>query len=329
MDITRAQLDVFREDFKKFDTDSSGHLSKEQVKGMLNDQLQREATEAEVKGFFASFDADQNGVITFNEYLLNVLGAGFTVGGAAPDPADLAFDGAAPAAPAAPAAGPFSFASGLPDCCTASPDLYKTIAEIPGVARLVEMNFPPGAKDVPHEHPIHSMYFITPCKLKIADPPGSDPKEIEVPAGAAPIFPAMAHQVENAGEQDGRAIFVEPYPNCQPCGDPEGYISPFDVSPECYKILTEDDAWITGVMTMEVGAKDALHHHRDHLIFVEEGDGVTIYPGGDEESPMVVPLAPGAGIPAPMSAPPFAKHTLMNSGTVPLKMVFLDRKSVV
>ena len=32
--------------------------------------------------------------------------------------------------------GPFTFESGLPDCCTASPDLYKTIAEIPGVARL-------------------------------------------------------------------------------------------------------------------------------------------------------------------------------------------------
>ena len=67
--------------------------------------------------------------------------------------------------------GPFSFPSGLPDCCTASPDLYKTIAEIPGVGRLVEMTFPPGAKDAPHEHPIHSMYFVTDAKLKIAGPP--------------------------------------------------------------------------------------------------------------------------------------------------------------
>ena len=36
---------------------------------------------------------------------------------------------------------PFTFGSGLPDCCAANPDLYKTIAEIPGVARLVEMCF--------------------------------------------------------------------------------------------------------------------------------------------------------------------------------------------
>ena len=57
-----------------------------------------------------------------------------------------------------------------------------------------------------------------------------------------------------------------------------------------------------------------------------EGDGVTIYPGGDESAPMVVPLQVGAGIPAPMSAPPFAKHTLMNSGTTTLKMVFFEAK---
>jgi len=243
------------------------------------------------------------------------------------------FDTAPAAAATAPAAsaGPFAFASGLPDCCTASPDLYKAIAELPDVGRLVEMNFPPGAKDLPHEHPIHSMYFLVDCKLKISGPPtpttlGEEGGVAEIPAGATPIFPAMAHQVENVGESTGKAIFVEPYPNCKPCGDIEGYISPFAASPGCYKILAEDDDWITGVLTMEVGEKDELHHHRDHLIYVAEGDGVTIYPGGDESSPMVVPLQVGAGIPAPMSAPPFAKHTLLNSGTVPLKMIFFEAK---
>jgi len=229
------------------------------------------------------------------------------------------------------AAGPFTFASGLPDCCQASPDLYKTIAEIPGVARLVEMIFPPGAADIAHEHPIHYMYFVSDVKLKISGPPtpttlGEEGGVAELPAGAAPVFPAMAHQVTNVGDKEGKAIFCEPYPNCQPCGDPEGYISPFEVSPECYKELASDDAWITGVMTMEVGAEDLVHHHRNHLIYVEEGDEVTIYPGGDKENPMVVPLKPGAGIPAPMDAPPFAKHTLKNSGSVPLKMVFFEAK---
>jgi len=227
--------------------------------------------------------------------------------------------------------GPFSFASGLPDCCTASPDLYKTIAELEGVGRLVEMIFPPGAKDIPHEHPIHSMYFVVDCKLKISGPPtpttlGEEGGVAEIPAGAAPIFPAMAHQVENVGDTEGKAVFIEPYPGCKPCGDIEGYISPFTVSPECYKVLAEDDDWITGILTMEVGAKDAFHHHKDHLIYVLEGDGVTIYPGGDESAGMEVPLKPFAGIPAPMAAPPFASHTLLNSGTVPLKMLFFEAK---
>ena len=33
----------------------------------------------------------------------------------------------------------------------------------------------------------------------------------------------------------------------------------------------------------QVGEKDEFHHHKDHLIHVLEGDGVTIYPGGKEE----------------------------------------------
>jgi len=244
-------------------------------------------------------------------------------------------EGGATAAPAAEpkteSKGPFSFASGLPDCCTASPDLYKSIAEIEGVARLVEMTFPPGAKDAPHEHPIHSMYFVTDVKLKIAGPPtptklGEEGGVAEVPAGAAPIFPAMAHQVENVGDKEGKAVFIEAFPDCKKCGDIEGYISPFTVSPGCYKILAEDDDWYTGMLTMAVGEKDAFHHHKDHLIYVLEGDGVTIYPGGDESAAMVVPLKVGAGIPAPMSAPPFASHTLLNSGTVPLKMLFFEAK---
>ena len=98
--------------------------------------------------------------------------------------------------------GPFAFESGLPDCCAASPDLYKTIAELPGSARLVEMTFPPGAKDIPHEHPVHSMYFVTAAKLKISGPPvtaklGEEGGVAELPAGAAPIFPAMAHQASS------------------------------------------------------------------------------------------------------------------------------------
>ena len=39
-----------------------------------------------------------------------------------------------------------------------------------------------------------------------------------------------------------------------------------------------------GDKVVAVGEKDELHHHKDHLIYVVEGDGVTIYPGGDESA---------------------------------------------
>ena len=77
---------------------------------------------------------------------------------------------------------------------------------------------------------------------------------------------------------------------------------------------------------MEPGAKDAFHYHRDHLIYVLSGDAVTINPGGDEAAAMKVPIAPNHGIPAPMAAPPFYSHTLLNSGTEKLQMLFFEMK---
>lgn len=204
------------------------------------------------------------------------------------------------------------------------------LASLPG-ARLVEMTVPPGGEDQPHDHPPHSMYFVTAAKLSIT-PYGADGKPageagvVEIPAGAAPIFPAGAHQVKNVGDTEAKVVFLEPLPTCKPCGDVAGYISPFDVAAQCYQVLAENEEWITGLMTMGVGEADALHHHKDHLIYVLEGDGVTIYPGGDESAAMVVPLKVGAGLDAPMAAPPFAKHALKNSGTVPLKMLFFEMK---
>eukprot|EP00930_Biecheleria_cincta_P087249 TRINITY_DN7649_c0_g2_i7.p1 TRINITY_DN7649_c0_g2~~TRINITY_DN7649_c0_g2_i7.p1 ORF type:complete len:246 (-),score=57.90 TRINITY_DN7649_c0_g2_i7:194-931(-) len=224
----------------------------------------------------------------------------------------------------------FDFKSGLLDCCAASPENYKVAAELPG-ARLIEMTLAPGQEDKPHDHPVHSMFVIQGGKLSITDydetgKPKGDAHEVELPAGAPPIMPAGPHQVKNVGDTTVKIVFVEPTVMCQPCGGIGDYISPFKVAPECYKILAEDDMWITGLLTMDMGAADPVHHHRDHLIYVLEGDEVTINVDGDESKAMAVPIKPEAGIPAPMSAPPFAKHSLKNSGTVTLKMLFFEAK---
>eukprot|EP00931_Biecheleriopsis_adriatica_P071570 TRINITY_DN4544_c0_g1_i1.p1 TRINITY_DN4544_c0_g1~~TRINITY_DN4544_c0_g1_i1.p1 ORF type:complete len:504 (+),score=89.13 TRINITY_DN4544_c0_g1_i1:36-1547(+) len=242
------------------------------------------------------------------------------------------YSGATPA-PTAPGPKLFDFKSGLLDCCATCPDNYKVVAEIPG-ARLVEMTLAPGEEDKPHDHPAHSMFFVQGGKLCITDydetgKSKNNAHEVEIPSGAPPIFPPGPHQVKNVGDTTVKVIFVEPTLDFKGGADVEGFISPFDVAPECYKTLAESDAWITGMMTMEVGAGDPVHNHRDHLIYVLEGDNLTINVGGDEAAAMAVDIKPNAGIPAPMSAPPFAKHSLKNTGTVTAKLVFFEAKPSV
>jgi mannose-6-phosphate isomerase-like protein (cupin superfamily) len=245
----------------------------------------------------------------------------------APAPTDAS---SAPAVPAAAGSSPFAFASGLPDCCTSNPESYTVLAELPNF-RLVQMKVPPGGEDKPHDHPPHSMYFVHPAKLSITDYDQSgvskdNAHEVEIPAGACPIFPAGAHQVKNVGDSEALVLFIEAFPTCKPCGDVDGFISPFAAAPQCYKVLAENEEYYTGMLTMEPGETDPVHHHKDHLIYVLEGEQVTIYPGGDESAAMAVDIKAGAGIPAPMAAPPFAKHSLKNTGTTTLKMLFFEMK---
>uniref|UniRef100_A0A7S4SZ56 Cupin 2 conserved barrel domain-containing protein n=1 Tax=Alexandrium monilatum TaxID=311494 RepID=A0A7S4SZ56_9DINO len=222
----------------------------------------------------------------------------------------------------------FRFSSGLPDCCKTNPKEYKLVAEIPG-ARLVEMKLPAGGQDKKHDHPKHSMYVIKGGKLQLTPPPGQTEgsAEIELPSGAAPIIPPGAHQVKNVGDAEVNIIFCEPYVSCSPCGSPDEFILPWDVAPDNYKVLAQDDDFLTIELTMEPGATDALHSHRAHLIYVLAGSEVTIYPGGDMDKGQAVQIKPGAAIPAPVSAGAlFTRHVVKNSGSDTLKMVFFEQK---
>ena len=196
--------------------------------------------------------------------------------------------------------------------------------------RMVQMKVPPGGEDKPHDHPSHSMYFVKPAKLSITDYDENGKSKdnahtAEVPAGAAPIFPAGAHQVKNVGDEEALVLFIEALPMCKPCGDVADFVSPFKAAPQCYKVLAENDDFYTGIMEMQPGEEDPVHHHKDHLIYVLEGGEISIFINGEGE-PMVVPLEAGHGVPAPMSAPPFAKHKLKNTGTTPVKLLFFEMK---
>lgn len=223
-----------------------------------------------------------------------------------------------------------TFESGLPDCCSVNPDSYKVVAELPG-ARLVEMKLPPGETDVPHDHPAHSMYVLSNAKLEIApvsaDGTVGEAGPAEIPAGAAPIMPPGAHQVKNVGEAVAHIIFVESYPDAKPGDEKEGFVSPFDTCGNFYKKLAEDDNWVTGEVTMEPEQADTLHNHRDHFIYVMEGDELTIFPDGDMDKGAVVPIKPFAAVPAPEAAGSiFTNHIVKNSGKAKCRLIFFEKK---
>lgn len=238
----------------------------------------------------------------------------------------------------------FSFPSGLPDCCSANPDFYKVLCDIPKVGRMVEMKIPPGASDLPHDHPSHPMYVVSDNNKIQVTPFSKEGQAIEggthvidVTSGAAPIFPAGPHQVKNVGEGILHIVFLEPYALCQPCGDPDvdKFLSPFVIVKQCYNIVAQNDMWITGVLTMKANEKDPPHHHRNHFIYVLEGEEGKAELEVQECHPKTaadigeaahVPIKKGMGIPAPMTEGLFTSHRLRNSGSCDFKLLIFEQK---
>merc|ERR1719231_186577 len=152
----------------------------------------------------------------------------------------------------------------------------------------------PGQGDHAHDHAPHYMYIKKGGKLAIAHDGKTD--EMEMPTGVGVALPAGPHQVTNIGDDDVEVLFVEVTGELGET--PEGHTSPFDTNPEHYKVLVEDEEWFVGQMSMTAGEEDAAHSHRDHFIYVLEGDGITLYPGKEKgEEKMEVPIKPGMSIP--------------------------------
>jgi len=230
------------------------------------------------------------------------------------------------AAAAAPKpANPFNFTSGAFDCCTTNPDEYKVVAELPG-ARMVEMTLGAGKEDKKHDHPMHYMYVVQGGKLKLSPPPGATEgsAEIELKTGDAPIIPPGPQQRKNVGEAEVKIVFVEPLPTIKPCGDVKDFVSPFEVKKDCYTKLDEDEDWMIGMIEMKAGDSDPPHDHKDHLIYVLEGDQITIFPGKEvkEDGPSkVVDIKAGMALNVPAGP-----HHLKNSGSKDAKLVFFEMK---
>eukprot|EP00873_Tetraselmis_striata_P029190 jgi/Tetstr1/449454/TSEL_036549.t1 len=206
--------------------------------------------------------------------------------------------------------------SGL-TCYDTNPDKYKVVAEM-AVGKLIHMTLKAGETDIPHDHPIHYLYVIKGGKLAITAK--GETKEAELPDGAATIIPAGPHQVSNTGATDVEILFVEPTGKAGTT--PAGHMPALETDPDHYKILAEDGDWFIGEMSMQAGAEDHPHSHHEHLLYVLEGSGLTIWPGKAAEGEgMAVPIAPGFA--APIDA---GFHVVKNTGDAAAKVIFWEMK---
>jgi hypothetical protein len=103
-----------------------------------------------------------------------------------------------------------AFADELPDAVTASPDVYKVIAENDSL-RVVAATWKPGQRDKMHSHPSIGVYVLSDCvkmRTHLADGTSKDWSAKSGKAGAN--NPVNSHAIENIGDTECRLVFFEP-----------------------------------------------------------------------------------------------------------------------
>lgn len=216
-------------------------------------------------------------------------------------------------------------------CCEAFPDGYQDVTPkehhngpdyLKGCT-LVKMCLKKGQKDHPHDHPVHYMYILKGGKVRITGSPAGPGETIEkeMPTGVGIVMPPGPHVVENIGDDDFEVLFLE-VTGEQISDTPEGHICP-QVTDECsYKTLAEDDDWMVVKMDIEPGQEDHPHSHKMHVVYIIDGEELSVWGGKDKEGdPLVIPVGPGAILPVPDGF-----HIVKNSGSKPVSAVYFERK---
>jgi len=102
----------------------------------------------------------------------------------------------------------WSVADEAPPSYTASPEVYKVLAENDEM-RVVLATWPAGYKDKSHSHPRAAFYTTKDCHARITTPDGAV-KEVNNKAGSARINPAVkSHTFDNIGKTECQQVFVE------------------------------------------------------------------------------------------------------------------------
>ena len=224
-------------------------------------------------------------------------------------------------------------------CCDASPEAYTDVTpkdtpngpEYLKGCTLVKMCLKKGQKDRPHEHPVHYLYVITAGKVVITTT-GGQTTEKDLAPGAGMVMPAGVYNVENVGVSDVEVLFLEVRGEQQSTDTPEGHITPQEtdpgysyLSPCHYKTLAEDDHWMVVKMDIAPGAEDHPHSHKEHVVYIVDGEQLTVWagPAGKEKESdsLTLPITSGAIIPMPGGF-----HVVKNSGSEHVSAMYFERK---
>lgn len=80
-EITKAQYAIFVKDFLSIDKNRNGALDDDELVDLLRLQLEAEPTESQKKEFVAQVDRNNDGKISFHEYICMIAGVGWYVEG--------------------------------------------------------------------------------------------------------------------------------------------------------------------------------------------------------------------------------------------------------
>lgn len=101
-------------------------------------------------------------------------------------------------------------ADAIPDAVTASPEIYKVLAENAQL-RVIEAEWQPGARDEFHAHTgARAILYANDCKLRVYLSDGTA-RHASPRGGRARVSetPVVSHSVENVGEEPCKMWIVE------------------------------------------------------------------------------------------------------------------------
>ena len=199
------------------------------------------------------------------------------------------------------------------DAVTASPGLYKVVADSAGI-RVLDVTYQPGDSSPMHWHPDNVIYVIEGGSSTFYMKDGSK-VESSLGSGVSAIRPAESHSVKNTGSNAIHVILFEV--------NRTGAVSAADpmdatkVASAYYKSLADS----MGIRIVEVnykpGEESAMHAHPDLAFYIVNGSKLEFTKKDGSKQVMESPAGTMAVMPA-------EAHSVKNIGTTAFKGILVE-----